>query len=54
MIRNVILLLIIAVVAGLLGFGRLEGTILWMAQILFLVFVVLLILSAVTGRGPKI
>ena len=54
MIRNIILLIIIALVAGLLGMGNLEGLILWMARILFLVFIVLLLLSVVTGRGPKV
>jgi uncharacterized membrane protein YtjA (UPF0391 family) len=54
MIRNIVLLLVIAIVAGLLGFGNIEGIVLWMARVLFLVFIVLLLLSLVTGRRPRV
>ena len=53
MLRWALLFLIIAVVAAVLGFGRLEGAAMYAAQILFLVFLVLFIVSAVMGRrGP--
>lgn len=51
MIRTIILLLLIAGAASLLGMGNLEGIALWLVRVLVLVFVVLLILSAVFGKG---
>ena len=49
MLRTIILLLLIALAAGMLGFGGVEGIALWMIRILLLVFVVLLIVSLVAG-----
>lgn len=54
MLRTIVLLLLIAVVAAVLGLGSIEGMALWMVRVLLLVFVVLLILSVVTGRRPRI
>jgi uncharacterized membrane protein YtjA (UPF0391 family) len=51
MLRWAILFLIIAVVAGALGFGGLEGVAMQAAKILCLVFVVLFVVSMVMGRG---
>jgi len=49
MLRTIILLLLIALAAGMLGFGGVEGLALWMIRVLLLVFVVLLIVSVVAG-----
>jgi len=49
--------LVIALVAGVLGFGVVAGTAAGIAKILFFVFVVLFLLSLVFGgfrRGPTI
>ncbi len=42
---------ILALVAGALGFFALAGTAALIAKVLLLVFVVLLVVSFVTGRG---
>jgi uncharacterized membrane protein YtjA (UPF0391 family) len=48
---------VIAIMAGVLGFGGIAGTVVGFAQILFFVFIVLLVVSlianAVRGKGPK-
>jgi uncharacterized membrane protein YtjA (UPF0391 family) len=49
MLRTIILLLLIALAAGMLGFGGVEGIALWMIRVLLLVFVVLLIVGLVSG-----
>jgi uncharacterized membrane protein YtjA (UPF0391 family) len=49
MLRTIILLLLIALAAGMLGFGGVEGLALWMIRVLLLVFVVLLIVSVISG-----
>jgi uncharacterized membrane protein YtjA (UPF0391 family) len=56
MLRTIILLLLIALAAGMLGFGGVEGVALWMIRVLLLVFVVLLIVSLVAGgrTAPRI
>ena len=54
MLRTIILLLLIAIVAGVLGLGSVQGIALWIVRVLLLVFVVLLILSVVTGRGSRV
>jgi uncharacterized membrane protein YtjA (UPF0391 family) len=51
MLRWAILFLIIAVVAGALGFGGLEGVAMQAAKLLCLVFVILFVVSLVMGRG---
>ena len=47
---------VLALVAGLLGFVALSGTLAWIAKVLLLVFVVLFVLSLVFGRrrGPAV
>lgn len=53
MLRYAILFLVIAIVAGLLGFGRLEGVAADIAKICVLVFLVLFVVSLIFGRKPK-
>lgn len=42
--------LIIALLSGLLGFTGIEGTAMWMAKVLFLVFLALFFITLVFGR----
>jgi len=51
MIRWAITFAILALIAGVLGFGGLAGDFSYIAKILLFVFIVLLIVSAVLGRG---
>jgi len=50
MLSWAITFLIIALVAAVLGFGGLSGTAATAAQICFGVFIILFIVSAITGR----
>ncbi len=56
MLSLAITMLILALVAALLGFGGLAGSFVGFAQILFFVFIVLFLISAVVsalkGRPP--
>lgn len=58
MLRMIITFLILAIIAGALGFSGIEGMSLDIARILFLVFLVLFALSIVTnvfrGKRPPI
>ncbi|HEX4000558.1 MAG TPA: DUF1328 domain-containing protein [Pirellulales bacterium] len=49
MLRWALIFVIIALVAAVLGLGGIEGTALWIAKVLLLIFVILLILSLVSG-----
>jgi uncharacterized membrane protein YtjA (UPF0391 family) len=51
MLYYAIVFAVLALVAGLLGFVALSGTLAWIAKTLLLVFVVLFVLSLVFGRG---
>ena len=42
--------LIVALAAGVLGFGGIAGEAAWIAKILFVVFLVMFLVSAITGR----
>jgi uncharacterized membrane protein YtjA (UPF0391 family) len=50
MLRWALIFLIVALVAGFFGFGHLEGTAMWIARVLVVVFVILFILSLLFGR----
>ncbi len=54
MLHYAIVFLIIALVAGVFGFGGIAGTSAWIAQILFGVFLVLFLVSLLTGRRPSV
>ncbi|ADG69287.1 protein of unknown function DUF1328 [Planctopirus limnophila DSM 3776] len=43
---------ILAIIAGLLGFSQIVGTATWIAQALFVVFLILAVISLLTGRKP--
>jgi len=47
--------LVIALIAGVLGFGVVAGTAAWVAKACFLVFIILFIVSLISGRrGPVV
>jgi uncharacterized membrane protein YtjA (UPF0391 family) len=52
MLRWALIFLIVALVAGLLGFGALEGLAMWFAKILFVVFLILFLISLLGGHRP--
>jgi len=56
MLQLALTLLVLALVAALLGFGGIATEFAWLAQILFFVFLVLFLISAVAsalrGRPP--
>ncbi len=52
MLRYALIFLIVAIVAGVLGFGVVEGTAAWIAKVLFVVFLVLFVIGLVSGRRP--
>lgn len=55
MLRWALVFLIVALIAGGLGFWGLEGLAMWFAKVLFVVFLILFIVSLVMGRrGPPI
>lgn len=51
MLRWILLLLVFALVAAVLGFGGIAGAATDIAQILFWVFIILFILGLIFGRG---
>jgi len=51
MLRWSITFLIIAIVAGILGFGALAGTAAYFAKILFVIAIVVFLISLITGRN---
>jgi uncharacterized membrane protein YtjA (UPF0391 family) len=53
MLYYAIVFAILALVAGILGFGALGGTLALVAKVFLLVFAVLFVLSLVTGRGRR-
>lgn len=50
MLRWALIFLVIALIASALGMWSLEGTAMEAARILFVVFLILLVVSAITGR----
>jgi len=50
MLRWALLFLVVALVAGLLGFWGLEGSAMYFARVLFFVFLVVFVVSLIMGR----
>lgn len=48
-----IVFLLIALLAGVLGFGVIAGTAATIAKVLFLVFLILFVVALLRGRKPK-
>jgi len=53
MLHYTIVFLLIAVVAGVLGFGGIAGASTGIAQILFFVFIIGFIITLLLGKKPK-
>jgi len=53
MLRYAVIFLLIALAAGLLGFGRLEGLAADIAKVCVVLFLVLFAVSLFLGRKPK-
>ena len=51
MLGLVLTFLIIAIVAGVLGFGVIAGTAALIAKVLFLIFLIAFVISLLLGRG---
>jgi uncharacterized membrane protein YtjA (UPF0391 family) len=49
-LQYALIFLVVAIVAGLLGFTALSGTAAWIAKILVVVFLVLFVISLVRGK----
>jgi uncharacterized membrane protein YtjA (UPF0391 family) len=45
-----IIFLIIAIIAGVLGFTNIAGTAVWIAKALFFIFIVLFLISFISAR----
>ncbi len=54
MLSWALVFLVIAVLAGLLGFGVVAGTAAGIAKILFFLFLILFVVSLLMGRRPAI
>lgn len=54
MIYYTVACLIVAAVAGLLGFSGLAGTVAWIAKILFYIFVTTLLLSLLADKRQRV
>lgn len=50
MLRWVVTFLIIALIAAVFGFGGIAGEAVWIAKVLFFVFLVLFVVSLIFGR----
>lgn len=50
MLHYAVTFLIIALIAGILGFGVIAGTAAMIAKVLFVLFLVLFLVSLITGR----
>jgi uncharacterized membrane protein YtjA (UPF0391 family) len=54
MLSWAIMFLIIALIAGVLGFGVVAGTAAWIAKVCFVVFLVLFLVSLLSGRRVNV
>ncbi|MBX3444329.1 MAG: DUF1328 domain-containing protein [Planctomyces sp.] len=54
MLSWAIMFLIIALIAGVLGFGVVAGTAAWIAKVCFVVFLVLFLISLFSGRRVNV
>jgi uncharacterized membrane protein YtjA (UPF0391 family) len=54
MLNYSIIFLVVALIAGALGFGVVAGTAATIAKVLFLIFLILFVVSLLRGRSPKL
>jgi uncharacterized membrane protein YtjA (UPF0391 family) len=52
MLSWALLFFLVAIIAGVLGFGIIAGTAATLAQVLFFLFLVAFLIALVTGRRP--
>jgi uncharacterized membrane protein YtjA (UPF0391 family) len=52
MLRYALIFLLVALIAGALGFFSLEGTAMYIAKVLFFLFIIIFIVSLIMGRRP--
>jgi uncharacterized membrane protein YtjA (UPF0391 family) len=49
MLRWALVFLVVALIAAVFGFWQLEGTAMWVAKILFFLFLVMFVISLIAG-----
>ena len=54
MLYYALVFLLVAIVAGALGFYALAGTAAWIAKVLFIVFLVLFLVGLFRGNRPRV
>ena len=55
MLRWAIVFLVVALIAAVFGFGGIAGEAVWIARVLFFLFLVLFVISLIMGRrGPAV
>lgn len=54
MLHWALVFLVIAIIAGALSMGVVAGTAAWIAKVLFVVFLILFVISLVSGRRPPV
>ncbi len=54
MLRWALIFLLVGLAAAAFGLGGIEGMALQIARVLFFIFLILLIISLVTGRRPRL
>jgi uncharacterized membrane protein YtjA (UPF0391 family) len=54
MLHWALVFLVIAIIAGALSMGAVAGTAAWIAKVLFVVFLILFVISLVSGRRPPV
>jgi uncharacterized membrane protein YtjA (UPF0391 family) len=50
MLRYALIFLVVAIIAGVLGFGTLSGTAAWIAKVLVVIFLILFVVSLLRGK----
>jgi uncharacterized membrane protein YtjA (UPF0391 family) len=54
MLYYALLFLLVSLIAGALGFFALAGTAAWIAKVLFVVFLIVFVISLLSGRRPRV
>lgn len=54
MLHWALVFLVVAIIAGALSMGAVAGTAAWIAKVLFVVFLILFVISLVSGRRPPV
>jgi len=54
MLRYAVLFFLIAIAAAVFGFGGIAGASAWIAQVLFVVFLILFVVSLIFGRRGSV